>query len=403
MNPLFLSLGSEYTSEILEGQTAAWQMCDSQQIKEKLSTALLSFFPEHRTHAYTVQGRDSIELALRALGVGSGDEVLTQAFSCHAVPAAIERTGATPVFVDISTETLNPSLETLSEALQRAPRARALIIQHTLGLPADSIALRQWCTKHHLFLLEDLAQGFGGIAADGSYLGTQADAIVLSFGKNKVLDATGGGACLLKPMKVCAPGVLAPYSQLTPILPSFFQRSYPLATSLARKAWQWGIGAPFVKALKVTGFISSPVADAAARSRQCPVLLAAWALVQVEHLAKQLAHRRSIAALYAAPFATKLVGTPDQYQRGSCLRVVVRTNSPENFIAAAKSHHMFLADRWYREPVDSGSLHYAHSYVFGQCPHAEELARTTVNLPTHWFVTERDVVRISAVAKKVGI
>ena len=144
----------------------------------------------------TAKGRDAIELALKNLNLKAGDQVLTQAFSCVALEQAIQRAGFDPVFVDCAPGKLNFSVPQLKQALKQAHQAKAVIVQHSLGYPAEIAQIKQFCSKQDLVLIEDLAQAYGAKDLQREPLGTDADCLVLSFGKDKILDAVQGGAVI---------------------------------------------------------------------------------------------------------------------------------------------------------------------------------------------------------------
>lgn len=111
-------------------------------------------------HAIGVaNGTDALELALRALDIGTGDEVITVSHTAVATVAAIEAAGAVPVLVDVDPVfyTLDP--EQLAEAL--TPRTRAVIAVHLYGQAADLDAISAFCEKHGLALIEDASQAHG--------------------------------------------------------------------------------------------------------------------------------------------------------------------------------------------------------------------------------------------------
>src|SRR5439155_1490863 len=109
-------------------------------------------------------GTDALHLALTALGVGPGDEVITPAFSFVASASTIVMAGATPVFVDIdpATYTLDPA------ATERAvtPRTRAIMPVHLYGLPAPMDRVLELARAHRVAVIEDAAQGVGGAVAE---------------------------------------------------------------------------------------------------------------------------------------------------------------------------------------------------------------------------------------------
>ena len=104
-------------------------------------------------------GTDALEIALRALDIGDGDEVITVSHTAVATVAAIEAAGAVPVLVDVDPRyyTLDPSQ--LAEAL--SSRTRAVIAVHLYGQAADLDAIGRFCADHGLALIEDVAQAHG--------------------------------------------------------------------------------------------------------------------------------------------------------------------------------------------------------------------------------------------------
>jgi dTDP-4-amino-4,6-dideoxygalactose transaminase len=104
-------------------------------------------------------GTDALELAIRALDIGPGDEVITVSHTAVATVAAIEAAGAIPVLVDVDPffYTLNPAQ--LQEVL--TPKTKAVIAVHLYGQAADLDAIGQFCTENKLFLIEDVSQAHG--------------------------------------------------------------------------------------------------------------------------------------------------------------------------------------------------------------------------------------------------
>jgi dTDP-4-amino-4,6-dideoxygalactose transaminase len=139
-------------------------------------------------------GTDALRLALAALDVGPGDEVITPAFSFVASASTSVMAGATPVFVDIEADTfaLDPAL------VERAitPRTRAIVAVHLYGHPAPLAALAALATSHGLALIEDAAQAIGA-SWDGRPVGGWGDVACLSFYPTKNLGACGDGGMVL--------------------------------------------------------------------------------------------------------------------------------------------------------------------------------------------------------------
>ena len=142
-------------------------------------------------HAIGVNsGTDALVIALRALGVGPGDEVLTTPFSFFATAEAIATVGATPVFVDVDERTFNIDVALIEPAV--TPRTKAILPVHLYGRPVDMDAVMDVAAKHGLKVVEDCAQSFGA-AWRGRKTGAIGDAGAFSFYPTKNLGAFGDG------------------------------------------------------------------------------------------------------------------------------------------------------------------------------------------------------------------
>jgi dTDP-4-amino-4,6-dideoxygalactose transaminase len=150
------------------------------------------------THAVTVKtGTDALLLALRALGVGRGDEVITAANSFFATAEAISHAGATPVLADVDDATL--LLDPDDVARRVTPRTRAIIPVHLFGQLADLDRLSELAAAHGLRVLEDCAQAHGATRQGRGRLwraGSGGDAAAFSFYPTKNLGAFGEGGCV---------------------------------------------------------------------------------------------------------------------------------------------------------------------------------------------------------------
>ncbi|MGY6276972.1 DegT/DnrJ/EryC1/StrS family aminotransferase [Methylomonas sp. MgM2] len=135
-------------------------------------------------------GTDALHLALRAAGIGEGDEVITTAFTFIATAEAIKYVGATPVFVDIDPGTFNITPENIAKAV--TPKTKAVMPVHLFGQPADLPAIKAICEKHDLKLIEDCAQSFGATVSN-QQTGSFGDAAGFSFFPSKNLGCFGDG------------------------------------------------------------------------------------------------------------------------------------------------------------------------------------------------------------------
>lgn len=146
-------------------------------------------------HAFGVaSGTDALHLALRAAGIGPGDEVITTAFTFIATAEAIAYVGATPVFVDIDPATFNIDVSKIESVI--TPRTRAVISVHLYGQPVDLAPLVVLCQTHGLRMIEDCAQSFGA-SYQQRMTGSFGDAGCFSFFPSKNLGCYGDGGMII--------------------------------------------------------------------------------------------------------------------------------------------------------------------------------------------------------------
>lgn len=139
-------------------------------------------------------GTDALRLALTAVGVGPGDEVVTPAFSFVASATTIVMAGARPVFADVDPETLTLDPAAAERAL--TPRTKAILPVHLYGHPAPMDGLQALARAHGIAVVEDAAQAVGARWQDRP-VGSWGDAAALSFYPTKNLGACGDGGMLL--------------------------------------------------------------------------------------------------------------------------------------------------------------------------------------------------------------
>src|SRR6266699_7298749 len=139
-------------------------------------------------------GTDAIWLALMALGVGAGDEVITHPNTFFATAEAIWIAGATAVFVDCDPKTKCIDPKKIEAAI--TPKTKAIVPVHLYGQCADMLAIRKIADKHKLKLVEDNAQGIGA-SGQGFKIAELSDATTISFIIQKNLGTFGDGGALV--------------------------------------------------------------------------------------------------------------------------------------------------------------------------------------------------------------
>lgn len=140
-------------------------------------------------------GTDALILALMALGIGPGDEVITSPFTFFATAGSIARLGAIPVFVDIDPQTMNIDPTLIEAAI--SPKTKAIMPVHIFGQMADMEAIMAIATKHNLRVIEDASQAIGCYFTDSKgkrhHAGAVGDVGCFSFFPSKNLGGCGDG------------------------------------------------------------------------------------------------------------------------------------------------------------------------------------------------------------------
>jgi len=139
-------------------------------------------------------GTDALLLALRACGIGPGDEVITTPFTFIATAETVALAGARPVFADICPDTFNIDPEKIAPKI--TPKTKAILPVHLFGHPADMAPILDIARGHHLKVIEDCAQAFGA-SYQGQKAGTFGDAGCFSFFPSKNLGCYGDGGMVI--------------------------------------------------------------------------------------------------------------------------------------------------------------------------------------------------------------
>jgi hypothetical protein len=138
-------------------------------------------------------GTDALLIALMALGIGKGDEVITPAYSFTASADVILRVGAEPVFCDVGDD-FNIDPNAIKKAITK--KTKAIVVVHLFGLPCDMEKIMDIAREHHLFVVEDCAQAIGA-EYNGRKVGTFGNAGCFSFFPTKNLSCYGDGGAII--------------------------------------------------------------------------------------------------------------------------------------------------------------------------------------------------------------
>ncbi|MCC6658317.1 MAG: DegT/DnrJ/EryC1/StrS family aminotransferase [Rhodocyclaceae bacterium] len=299
-------------------------------------------------------GTDAIELSLRSLGLGRGDEVITVSHTAVATVAAIEAAGATPVLVDVVPDyyTLDP--DQLEEVL--TSRTRAVIAVHLYGQPADLDAIGAFCSKHRLALVEDVSQAHGSCWR-GKRLGSIGHIGCFSCYPTKNLGAVGDGGLITT-------------------------NDPQIATS--------------VKMLREYGWRERYISEIPGRNSRLDELQAAILRVKLRHLDSDNAKRRSLAAHYDKLLRTLPLQLPKTREGAEHVYhlYVVTTEHRAALVATLNQHNIFPGIH-YPVPVHLQAA-YAHRVNTAlEMGVTEALAKEVLSLPLYPEFPNEDLMRVA--------
>ena len=148
----------------------------------------------NRTYGVAVcNGTAALEIAVEALGIGKGDEVIMPAFTIISCASAIIKSGAKPVLVDIDVQTWNMDVTQIEKKITK--KTKAIMVVHTYGLPVDMNLVIKLAKKYKLKIIEDAAEAHGQ-TYNGKPCGSFGDISVFSFYPNKLITTGEGGMVL---------------------------------------------------------------------------------------------------------------------------------------------------------------------------------------------------------------
>lgn len=146
-------------------------------------------------HSISVgNGTDALIIALKALGIGEGDEVITTPYTFFATAESISFVGATPVFIDVQLDTFNIDSKKIEEKITQ--KTKAIMPVHIFGQPCDMDAINKIAKKHKLYVIEDAAQAIGSEYKEHK-IGTLSDIATFSFFPTKNLGCAGDGGMIV--------------------------------------------------------------------------------------------------------------------------------------------------------------------------------------------------------------
>lgn len=384
MKSVFNSLGSNYSKKFILDSFGFGTKKDTRDLKKLLHDTYGA-----ETVQLTYKGREAITLILRHLSLPEGSEVAINGFTCFAVYEAIKAAGLKPHYLDIDKDSLNFSPDTLEKALKSNKKIKAVIIQNTLGIPANITAIKSLCVKYRVELIEDLAHSIGLDYGNVQLAGTVANYSALSFSQDKVVDGLSGGAALFKKDNDVMPAKWAAVNWKMRLT----SRIYPASTFIIRKTFSFGLGRAILKCMKSTHMLSRPMAGGASVAHTMPSWYCGLTVKSYNGLGNSLEHRKKITQIYRENLPKNLQVKHDS--KSIYLRFPIIVNDRLALLKSLKRYKIYLSDTWYDAPIGPKKYLDKTDYEKGTCPNAEDVSDHIVNLPTHINVSEEQALHIA--------
>jgi len=374
-------------------------------------------------------GRSAFLAILNSLDFKKDDEILLQAFTCNAVPNPVIWSGLKPVYVDCDEKTFNIDIDDLKKKITE--KSRAVVVQHTFGLPANLDEILEICQKNNLILIEDCAHSLGAeygstrasterfdrpeLTAEGlsrksspqvkgKKVGTFGKVSFFSFSRDKVISSVYGGMVvtdddnLAKKIKEFKEKLDYPSNcwilqqLLHPILmDKIILPTYSILGKYILILFQW------------LHILSKAVHWTEKRGikpdyfpKRLPNALAILALNQFTRLDKFNEYRRGIAEFYYKNLKGAQFELPPEFEdrKQIFLRFTLKHPKAHQIIKEAWGKNILIGD-WYDKVIAPHDTRLDKmEYKIGSCPKAEKLANETFNLPTHINISKQDAEEI---------
>ncbi len=361
------------------------------------------------------KGRVALYAILKALGVGQGDCVVLPGYTCFAVPSAVFFAGALPIYVDIDPHTFNLSFDGVKAICH--PNVKAILVQHTYGMPANTAPIVSWAREQGIAVIEDCAHAWGSRYLDESgvwhEVGTTGDAAFFSCHWTKPISTGLGGWVKVANLKL-EDGVRRFYTEecVSPSLREVLLLAGQVAVrEIVSAPWAYWMARDAYQRLYRRGILVGSSTKDELRGMKPPDYAKRMSVFQQWLLKRRSAknslrvHSRRLKAVYDA--ALESVGLPvfktAEYADPVLLRYPVRVSNKDWVLTQARRRWIELGD-WYKHPVDQPEDSKADSfgYRMGMCPEGERAGREVVTLPMHERVTERAARNIVQFLKEVA-
>ena len=342
-------------------------------------------------HAISVgNGTDALVIALKALGIGEGDEVITSTFTYFASAECISAVGATPVFVDVEKDTFNIDPDKIEEKITE--RTKAIIPVHIFGQSADMDKINIIAKKHNLKVIEDACQAVGA-KYKGKMIGTLSDVACFSFFPTKNLSCAGDGGMIVTSddsIATIATALRTHGSGETG------QKAYNLLNNITEEVVTSKSGDDTVyNPLKYYNYLIG-------YNSRLDAIQAAILRVKLPYLDKWNSRRKEIAKIYDEELIDSNVITPRVREENDTVyhQYVLQSDNREEVLAKLKEKGI-ATGVYYPVPLHLQKVYTDLAYKEGDMPVAEYLSHRTFAIPVYPELSEEQIQYIVDSIKNV--
>ncbi|NFH79130.1 DegT/DnrJ/EryC1/StrS family aminotransferase [Clostridium botulinum] len=332
-------------------------------------------------HAISVgNGTDALVIALKSLGIGAGDEVITSTFTYFASAECISAVGAKPVFVDAEKDTFNIDPSKIEEKITK--KTKAIIPVHIFGQSADMDEINKIAKKYNLKVIEDACQAVGA-KYKGKMIGALSDMACFSFFPTKNLSCAGDGGMIVTSddnVATIARALRTHGSGETG------QKAYNLLNNINEDIDKSNTGDDTVyNPLKYYNYLIG-------YNSRLDAIQAAILKVKLPHLDKWNSKRKEIAKIYDENFKDSNVVTPSVRQENESVyhQYVLQTEDREKMLNKLKDKGV-AAGVYYPVPLHLQKVYKDLGYKEGDMPVAEYLSHRTFAIPVYPELTEEQI------------
>ncbi len=390
-----------WEKETTKGENGSPQTVLEEEFKKYLGVA----------HAVSFNsGRSALMAILDSLDFKKDNKVLLQAFTCNAAANPIIWSGLKPVYVDCDEKTFNIDIEDLKKKI--IPRSKAVMIQHTFGLPADMDEILKICRDNNLILIEDCAHSLGAIYG-GKKIGTFGKVAFFSFGRDKVISSVYGGMAVTNDDELAEK--IREYQEKIGY-PSYFwvfqQLLHPVLLNWLILPTYRILGKYLLVLFQLLQILTKAVhwkekigEKPDYFPRRLPNALAVLASNQFKKLEKFNNHRQEIAEFYNDNLRNLDFTLPEKYPDRVYMRysILIKNYNTDKILKEAKRKRIFLDDNWRKMPIVPPDTNQEKmEYIFGSCSNAEKIVKNILNLPTHINISKKETKIIVDFLKQYG-